>query len=90
MLDYSPSDDQPPLSIAFDFSGGPKCWLSESRVRDIGNEGPKLHAAYRNFVFEGREFHPYSIIAFPQAIFEEIQEFSSACQCLYQHVDWSE
>ena len=24
--DYSPSNDQPPISIAFDYNGGPKCW----------------------------------------------------------------
>ena len=90
VLDYSPSDDQPSLSIAFDFSGGPKCWMTESRVRKIGGQGPKLYAKYRKFVFGGREFHPYSIRAFPQAIFEELPEFASACQCLYQHVDWSE
>ena len=90
VLDYSPSVDQPPLSIAFDFSCGAKCWLSASKVRKIGDKGPSPHPDYRRFVFEGRKFHPYSIIAFPQAIFEEIQKFSSACQCLYQHVDWSE
>ena len=90
VLDYSPGDDQRPLSIAFDFSGGAKCWLSETKVRKIGDDGPKPHPDYRKFVFEGREFHPYSIRAFPQAIFAEIQKFQSACRGLYQHADWNE
>ena len=90
VLDYSPGDDQRPLSIAFDFSGGAKCWLSEAKVRKIGDDGPKPHQDYRSFVFEGRKFHPYSITAFPQTIFQEIREFTSACRHLYQHADWSE
>ena len=88
VLDYSPSDDQRPLSIAFDYSGGRKCWLSESKVSKIGDDGPKPYPKYRKFVFEGREFYPYSIVAFPQAIFDEFQEFAAACRCLYQHADW--
>ena len=90
VLDYSPSDDQTPLSIAFDFSCDPKCWLTVSKVCKIGDEGPSPHSSYREFDFEGRKFHPYSIEAFPSVIFEEIEEFQSACRCLYQHADWSE
>ena len=90
VLDYSPRTDQKPLSIAFDFSCGPKCWLSVSKVHEIGGEGPNPHPDYKKFVFEERTFHPYSITAFPRTIFEEIKEFRAACQSLYQHADWSE
>ena len=90
VFDYSPSDDQRPLSIAFDSSCGAKCWLSAAKVRKIGNKGPRSHQKYRSFVFEGRKFHPYSIRAFPQTIFQEIREFTSACRQLCQHADWSE
>ena len=91
VLDYSPADNDPHLlSIAFDFSGGPKCWLTESTVRKIGNKGPDPHSNYRKFVFEKREFHPYSIKSFPPTIFQEIQEFKRVCQGLYEHVIWNE
>ena len=89
VLDYSPSDTQPLLSIAFDFSGGPKCWLSESRVIKIDDDGPRPYLDYRKFVFEGREFCPYSIRALPQVTFEEFRELASACRSLYHYVDWS-
>ena len=89
VFDYSPSDSQRPVSIAFDYSSGPKCWLSELLVREIDNNGPRYHPDYREFVLEGRQFHPYSIRAFLESIFEDINEFVSACRQLYQHVEWS-
>ena len=89
ILDYSPKDDSPPLSIAFDYSNGPKCWLSESKVRKIGVIGPKPHSKYGQFTFEGRRFYPYSIVALPSNSFKDIQVLMSTCQQLYKHVDWS-
>ena len=89
ILEYSPNDDQHPLSIAFDYSGGPKCWLSKSKVRKIGDNSPKPHADYRNFVFNERKFYPYSIKALPKTIFNNIEEFMSVCRLLYQHIEWS-
>lgn len=89
VFDYSPTDDRPPLSIAFDWSGGPKCWLSETQLIKIGDNLPKSHPKYKKFNFEGRDFHPFSIQAFPQAIFGNIEDFTLACQSLYEHVDWS-
>ena len=90
VFDYSPGDNANLLSIAFDYSGGAKCWMSEAQVCKIGDKGPNPHDDYRKFTHDAREFHPYSIRAFPQRIFEEIQEFRSACQRLYRHVVWSE
>ena len=89
VLDYSPSIDRPLLSIAFDSSDGPKCWLTTSKVTQIGDNGPNPYEDYRKLVFEGQEFHPYSIESFPKAIFEDIQQFRRACEVLYQHADWS-
>lgn len=90
VFDYSPRNEPHLVSIAFDYSGGPKCWMSESKVRKIGDKAPNPHPDYRMFVFDGRTFHPYSIQAFPSSIFEDIHEFKSACHRLYQHVIWSE
>ena len=90
VLYYSPRDMPYLLSIAFDYSGGPKCWLSESQVRKIGNNAPNPHPDYRTFVCDGHRFYPYSIQAFSQALFEDIHEFTSACQRLYRHVVWRE
>ncbi len=85
VLDYSPNNDQPPISIAFDYNGGNKCWLSESRVYAQDGLGPNSHAEYREFFFEGRRFYPYSIQAFPKDIFGDIKQFRNACRRLYRH-----
>ena len=85
VLDYSPSNDQPPISIAFDYNGGPKCWLSELQVYERNGHKPNRHPEYREFVFEGRRFYPYSIQAFPKNIFESIEQFTDACRSLYRH-----
>ena len=89
VFDYSPTDDMPPLSMAFDWFGGPKCWLSETRLKKIGDNLPKFHPKYKKFNLEGREFHPFSIQAFPKEIFGNIDEFTHACRSLYEHVDWN-
>lgn len=85
VLDYSPSNDLPPISIAFDYNGGPKCWLSVTQVYERGGHKPNGHSEYREFVFEGRRFYPYSIQAFPKSIFECIEQFEDTCRSLYRH-----
>ena len=89
VFDYGPSDDAPPLSVAFDLAGRARCWLSETRLEKIANIGPKHHPDYNGFVFEQRQFHPFSVIAFPSAIFSDIDALIVACQSLYDHVEWS-
>ena len=88
ILDYSPSMEQPPLSIAFDYGCGPKCWMTASKVRKIGNKAPKYHEDYKEFPWEGRQFIPYSIKKLPSSIFEDINDLQAACRKLYQHVEW--
>lgn len=91
VLDYSPSDNQRPLlSIAFDVLGRPRCWMTVSKVRDIDGKSPNRHEDYREFTYEGRRFHPYSIHAFPLSIFTDVEEFTFACRLLYAHADWSD
>ena len=89
VFDYSPRDDMRPLSIAFDWACGPKCWLTETELVKINNNRPKLHPKYKAFGFEGRRFHPFSVTAFPRSIFENIDEFTLACRTLYEHIVWS-
>ena len=89
IFDYGPSDDAPPLSVAFDSAGHAKCWLSETRLAKIGDNCPRHYPRYKRFVFEGREFHPFSVRAFPNAIFCSIDALVLACQSLYDHVDWN-
>ncbi len=88
VLDYSPQDDGRPLSIAYDYTNGPKCWLSETKVRDLDSTGPNPNSNYRQFAFEGRRFYPYSIVPLSTTVFEDIEEFRSACLRLYHHIDW--
>lgn len=85
VVDYSPSAEHCPICIAFDLSGGPKCWLSVSEVYERYGEKPKFHPPYREFVFDGRRMYPYSIRAFAGDIFENIEHFKIACQDLYWH-----
>ena len=88
VLDYSPSMEQPPLSIAFDCGSGPKCWMTASKVRKIDDKAPNYHDNYREFLWEGRQFKPYSIQNLSGAIFEDINALQAACRQLYQHVEW--
>ena len=90
VFDYSPRDNPNLLSIAFDYSGGAKCWMSEAKVCKIGDKGPNPYGDYREFIHDGRKFHPYSIEPLPQTVLEDIREFRSVFQRLYRHVDWSE
>ena len=89
VFDYSPRDRTKPLSIAFDFAGGPKCWLTARNTRKIEDKRPRPHADYRQFRFRERSFYPYSVAAFPANIFGDIQELTQACARLYRHVDWA-
>ena len=88
VLDYSPSVDERPLSIAFDCGCGAKCWMTASEVRKIGNDAPKLHEKYREFPWEGRQFKPYSIKPLSGSIFKDIDALREACRRLYRHVVW--
>ena len=90
VFDYSPRDNPNLLSIAFDYSGSAKCWMSEAQVSKIGDVGPNPYETYREFIRDERKFYPYSIEPLPPTAFEDIREFRSACQRLYRHVDWSE
>ena len=89
IFDYSPSADQRPLSIAFDYGGGPKCWMTMSEVKKIGDDGPNFRAKYKEFSWEGRRFIPYSIRCLPESIFEDIDTVKETCRRLYRHVVWA-
>ena len=52
VFDYSPADNEPPLSIVFDGELGPKCWMSERNVEEINGNGPRL-GHYENYQFDG-------------------------------------
>ena len=88
ILDYSPGSNQRPLSIAFDYGCGAKCWMTVAEVTKIGNDGPNFHEEYKEFTFDGRQFLPYSIQQLPKSIFENIDELKAACRRLYRHAVW--
>ena len=89
VLDYSPNEESSPLSIALDFSGAARCWLSEERIKKIDNVGPDPHSRYRQFEFEQRQFFPFSIQQpLGTQLFENIENFRSICIRLYSHIDW--
>lgn len=89
IFDYSPSASEHPLSIGLDYECGPKCWMTTSRVRNIGNEAPRSHEDYKEFTWAGREFKPYSIQSFSESIFEDVDALCAVCKRLYHHVVWA-
>ncbi len=89
ILDYSPSASDRPLSIALDCGCGPKCWMTASEVRKIGDNAPKRHENYKEFTWEGQRFRPYSIQSLPVDVFEDIDALMAVCRRLYNHVVWS-
>ena len=88
IFDYSPTDNGPLLSIAFDGEFGPKCWMSENQVKTINGKGPNLNDGYGNFQFRGRQFYGYSIVAFSQSEFDDIDRLEDACRRHYAHIVW--
>lgn len=88
VLDYSPTDEDRPLSFALGVAGEPKCWLTARKVRLIDDIGPNPHANYREFCYAGRRFHPYSIEPIPPEAFGCVSKFRSICRRLYGHVVW--
>ena len=89
ILDYSPSVGERPLSIAFDYGRGAKCWMTASKVRKIGEAAPNPHEEYKEFNWKGRQFKPYSIQSLSALIFEDIDALKNACRKLYRHVVWA-
>ena len=88
ILDYSPSVGEPPLSVAFDYGQGAKCWMTASEVRKIEDEAPNPYEDYKEFTWEGRQFKPYSIRSLSGSIFEDVDALKAVCHKLYRHVVW--
>ena len=88
IFDYSPTDNDLLLSIAFDGQLGPKCWMSENEVKTINGKGPRLHESYGNFKFMDRQFYGYSIAALSQSEFDDIGLLEDVCRRLYAHIVW--
>lgn len=84
VFNYSPDIDKPLLSIAFDLSGGARCWMS-ARIKKIANKGPNEHDSYGVFEYGGVTFLPYSIVSFETGIFTDIKMLDAACASLYQY-----
>ena len=89
ILDYSPSAGERPLSIALDHGCGPKCWMTAARTRRIGNvRPPRPYEEYKEFVWAGRQFKPYSIKRLSKSIFCDIEALTDVCRRLYRHAVW--
>lgn len=89
VFDYSPTDNEPPLSIVFDGGLGPKCWMSERNTKDINGNGPRL-GHYGDYQFEGHQFYGFSIQSFSQSDFDDVNGIERICRRLYSHIIWSD
>ena len=87
VFDYSPSDNEPPLSIIFDGELGSKCWMSESNVREINDNGPRI-GHYGDYQYDGHQFYGFSIQAFSQSDFDDVDRIERICRSLYAHIVW--
>ena len=87
VFDYSPTDNDPPLSIVFDGEMGAKCWMSESTTEDIDGNGPRV-GNYGNFEFDGHQFYGFSIQPFSQSDFDDVSAIETICRRLYAHIVW--
>ena len=85
ILNYAPDNSMEPVSIAFDLTGGPKCWLSKNSVRSINGHCPAYHLNYRKFEYERVTFHPYSVQPFESGIFSKCTNLIDACNQLHAH-----
>lgn len=88
VLDYSPSDLDRPLSLAFGLASERKCWLTASKVQQIDGVGPNSHPDYRQFDYAERQFYPYSIEPLPTETFDCVSKLNAICRRLYDHVVW--
>ena len=86
ILDYSPSNKDRPFSFAFSLRKESKCWISHDKMRQIGDNSPSYHPKYREFTYETRKFHPYSVRA-EHISFGNIDELKKVCDALYAHID---
>ena len=87
LFSYAPSGQKRTLSIAFDCSGGAKCWLSETQLKKIGEKCPSHHPDYKTFILEDQVFHPFSVQPFPTTIFRNFNDLMRACHSLYDHIE---
>ena len=87
VFDYSPTDNEPPLSIVFDGELGSKCWMSERTVKEIDGNGPRL-GHYGDYQYDGHQFYGFSIQAFSQSDFDDVDRIESNCRRLYAHILW--
>lgn len=87
IFDYSPTDNEPPLSIVFDGELGSKCWMSESNVKEINGNGPRL-GHYGDYQFDGHQFYGFSVQPFSQSDFDDVDRIESICRRLYSHIIW--
>ena len=88
ILDYSPTAGERPLSIALDYGGGPKCWMTAEKMREIGGQAPNQHEPYQTFIWKGRQFKPYSIQSLSDSVFRDFEALKAVCRKLYRHVVW--
>ena len=84
---YSPSNNSPPVSIAFSITNdgdkfNPKCWITKKKVKTINS-----HLEYKEFSYENREFHPYSVALMKLSV--NATSIGKLCSQLYNYIDFS-
>ena len=84
---YSPSNNSPPVSIAFSITNdgdkfNPKCWITKEKANTI-----TYHLKYKEFRYENREFHPYSVALSDVSV--NATSIGKLCSQLYDYIDFS-
>ena len=89
IFNYSPPNENLPISFAFNLRSEPKCWMSVSgdNIRQVEGKSPTYWPDYKDFSYGGRNFYAYSVKAFEDSVFKNISKFREVCERLYAHID---
>ena len=96
ILDYSLGSNDPPVSFAlslieYDKDQFPsKCWMTCAEVKEIKlngftPDGPKPHEKYKQFLYRGKQFHPYSVNLSSYRS-NDVSSIKEVVEGLYKHV----
>ena len=67
------------------FSFGSKCWMTKNTLKSINSEIPSYYPNYREFEYDKRLYHPFSV-NLQEYTLEDPNSIRSVCRNLYEHI----
>ena len=86
---YSPNDNQRPISIAFSINiqnkiFNAKFWLTENNLKEIEDRYLPLHSKYKEFSYEDKYFYPVSVNLSDYKV--DANSIQILCKQIYEHI----